>query len=37
MKRAGIPPEEIEAFRAEATAGSCSDLLAAVTRSVDVE
>ena len=37
MRRAGLPPGEIAAFRDEATAGSYDDLLAAVMRWVDVE
>jgi hypothetical protein len=36
MKRAGLPPEEIEAFRAEATAGDYNALLATVLQWVDV-
>jgi len=37
MKTAGLPPEEIEAFRAEATAGNYDALLVTVIRWVDVE
>ena len=37
MRRAGLPPEEVAAFRDEATAGDYDDLLAAVMRWVDVE
>lgn len=37
MRRAGLPPEELAAFRDEATAGDYDDLLAAVLRWVDVE
>jgi len=36
MKQAGLPPEEIEAFRQEATAGSYDLLLQTVMRWVDV-
>jgi hypothetical protein len=36
MKRAGLPPEEIEAFRREAVAGKYNDLLQAVMRWVAV-
>ena len=36
MKRAGIPPEEIEAFRREAGAGDYDQLLQAVRRWVQV-
>jgi len=35
MKRAGLPPEEIEAFRREATAGDYDALLQCVLRWVD--
>ena len=37
MHRAGLPPEEVAAFRQEATAGDYNDLLAAVMRWVDAE
>jgi hypothetical protein len=37
MRRAGLPPEEVPAFRDEATAGDYDDLLATVLRWVDVE
>lgn len=37
MKRAGIPPEKIEAFRAEATAGDYDALLQCVLRWVSAE
>jgi hypothetical protein len=37
MRRAGLPPEEVVAFREEAATGDYDDLLAAVMRWVDVE
>ena len=37
MRRAGLPPEEVAAFRDEATAGDYDQLLATVMRWVEVE
>jgi len=37
MRCAGLPPEEVAAFREEATGGSHENLLATVMRWVEVE